>query len=148
MLIDILCKEAIQLNVEAEDWRDAIEKSARPLVEASKIEARYIDSIIDAVEQHGPYFVLIPHVALAHARPEDGAIQNSIGITRLKEGVRFGNEANDPVQYIFTLSALNDKSHLDALAQLAVLFEDENFFDLIDNSKDINAIIDYIEEES
>lgn len=148
MLIDILCKDAIQLGLEAKTWQEAIQVSAQPLVDANKIEGRYIDSIIGAVEKHGPYFVLIPHVALAHARPEDGAIENSIGITVLKEGVRFGNEANDPVQYIFTLSAVNDENHLEALSQLAVLFEDQKFFSLLDHSENYEEIVNYIKEES
>lgn len=148
MLIDILCKDAIQLGINASDWKEAVEKAAYPLFIANKIEKRYIASIIKSAEINGPYFVLLPNVALTHARPEDGVIENGIGITVLKKGVEFGNQANDPVKYIFTLGAKSNRSHLDALTQLASLFEDKKFFEVLDYSESANEIIKYIEEVS
>lgn len=42
------------------------------LVAADVVEPRYYQAILDAVEQHGPYFVLAPGLAMPHGRPEEG----------------------------------------------------------------------------
>lgn len=144
MLTDLITESLIQLNVEASDREDAITKAATPLVNAGKIEERYIKGIIKALHEVGPYFVLAPQIALPHARSEEGALANAIGITTLKTPITFGNESNDPVQYIFTLSAVESGSHLEALASLAGLFEEKAFFEILDHASDPKEIIDYL----
>lgn len=134
----------IQLGVEACDWQDAIRKSATPLLKAGKIKASYIEGIIESVLENGPYIVITTHVALPHARPEAGAIESAIGITTLAQPVVFGNKDNDPVKYLFTLSATDNTKHLNALADLAGLFERKDFFDLLDSAKDPQEVMDYL----
>ena len=56
----------------------------------------------------GPYIVITKHVALPHARPEAGALESAIGIATLKHPVKFGNKDNDPVKYLFCLSATDN----------------------------------------
>lgn len=134
----------IQLNVEATDWQDAIRKAAAPLVEHGKVKPSYVDGIIEGVIENGPYIVITTHVALPHARPEAGAIESAIGITTLNEPVVFGNKDNDPVKYLFTLSATDNTKHLGALADLAGLFEKKDFFELLDSAKNAQEIMDYL----
>ena len=75
MLTSLLTKETIALNVEAEDWMDAIRKSAQPLLANGSIEPRYIDNMIQAVKDLGPYIAIAPGVAIAHAKPEQGVVR-------------------------------------------------------------------------
>ena len=92
----------------------------------------------------GPYIVITPHVALPHARPETGALESAIGIATLKAPVAFGNADNDPVKYLFCLSAKDNNSHLGALADLAELLENKEFFELLDKTNDPKEVIDYL----
>ena len=46
MLVDLTSKELIQLNVQADDWMDAVRKAAKPLVDAGKITEAYIQATI------------------------------------------------------------------------------------------------------
>lgn len=144
MLKDLLNEELILLNIDASDWEDAIRKAAQPLVDEKKVTESYVDDIIVGVKNNGPYIVLTEHVALPHARPESGALESAIGVATLKTPVEFGNEANDPVKYIFTLSAKDSSQHLSALSELAGLFEDKGFFNLLDNSNNPKEIMEYI----
>lgn len=144
MLKDLVNENLIELNIDAKDWQDAIIKAAQPLVINNKITSSYVDDIIAGVKNNGPYIVLTEHVALPHARPESGALESSIGIATLKNPVEFGNEANDPVKYLFTLSAKDSSQHLTALAELAELFEDNDFFNLLDSTNSAKEIINYI----
>jgi len=144
LLKDLLNEELILLNIDASDWEDAIRKAAQPLVDEKKVTESYVDDIIVGVKNNGPYIVLTEHVALPHARPESGALESAIGVTTLKTPVEFGNEANDPVKYLFTLSAKDSSQHLSALSELAGLFEDKGFFNLLDNSNNPKEIMEYI----
>ncbi|SJZ68084.1 PTS sugar transporter subunit IIA [Anaerorhabdus furcosa] len=144
MLKNMISEELIVLNVEASDWKDAVRKAACPLVNQGKIKESYVDGIIRAVHEIGPYFVLTKHVALAHSRPEDGVIEGAIGIATLKTPIEFGNEDNDPVKYIFTLSAIDNNAHLSALSDLAGLLEQQEFYEFLDKAKSAEEVMNYI----
>lgn len=146
MLSEVLTKELIQLNVEAIDWKDSIRKSAVPLVKYNKVTEGYVQAMIDSAEESGPYIVITKHVALPHARPEEGAKELAIGITTLKHPIKFGNKDNDPVKYVFCLSAMDNVTHLKALSELVELFDDDHFYDLLEKSGDPDEIINYIKE--
>jgi len=42
------------------------------LVDTDAVFPSYVDAMVRAVEELGPYMVVAPGIALAHARPEDG----------------------------------------------------------------------------
>lgn len=134
----------IQLKVEANDRIEAIRKSCKPLVDSGCISEEYIENIIKSMDKYGPYFVLMPRVAIPHARPEEGAIRNAIGITVLDQPVKFNSDENDPVKYIFPLSAVGNNDHLEALSLLSTLIDDKKFFEVLDNSQSPEEIIEYI----
>lgn len=144
MLNGLINENLIRLGIEASDWQEAVRKSAQPLLEEGKITAQYIDAIIENVKEAGPYIVITPHVALPHARPESGALQSAIGIATLVTPVEFGNAENDPVKYLFCLSATDNNSHLAALADLAALLEEQSFFDFLDQAKTAREVMDYL----
>lgn len=146
MLKNLTNEKLVKLNIVAKDWEDAIRKAAQPLVDENKVTLSYVDDIIRGVHEYGPYIVLTKHVALPHARPESGALENAIGIATLKTPVEFGNDANDPVKYLFCLSAKDNHEHLSALAELASLFEDAEFFKMLGNATSVYEVIHYIEK--
>lgn len=134
----------IRLNIEADDWQDAVRKAAAPLVDNNKVKPSYVDEIINGVLEMGPYIVITEHVALPHARPEAGALESAIGIATLQHPIKFGNKDNDPVKYMFTLSATDNIKHLNALAELAGLFEEKEFFDMLDRANDPIEVMNYL----
>ena len=134
----------IRLNIEADDWQDAVRKAAAPLVENNKVKPGYVDEIINGVLEMGPYIVITKHVAVPHARPEAGALESAIGIATLKHPIEFGNKDNDPVKYMFTLSATDNIKHLNALAEMAGLFEEKEFFDMLDGANDPMEVMNYL----
>ncbi len=105
MIRDLVNTKTIRLQLDAADWRDAITQAAQPMVQEGLISEGYIAGIIESAEVSGPYFVLAPHIALPHAPREKGALKTGLGIAVLKTPVAFNSQANDPVKYLFTLSA-------------------------------------------
>ncbi|SBW08239.1 Phosphoenolpyruvate-dependent sugar phosphotransferase system, EIIA 2 (fragment) [uncultured Eubacteriales bacterium] len=144
MLSEIMKEDYIQLRVQAEDWEDAIRKSAVPLLKDGAITQSYVDAMITSVKETGPYIAITPHLALAHARPEYGAKEIAIGITTVVPPVEIGNKENDPIKYIFCLSAVDQKTHLNAMSALARLLDKDEFYNMLDTAKDAKEVLEYI----
>ena len=89
--------------MEAETAEEAIRLAGELLAKAGAAEERYADAMVKSYRERGPYFVLAPHIALPHARAEDGVKEASVSLIRLKKPVVFGHAANDPVQLVFAL---------------------------------------------
>lgn len=117
-LHQLLPPSHVRLDVEAGDWRDAIRESARPLLEMGYVEERYVEAMVEDVEKYGPYMALSPGVAIPHSSPENGTIKMGMSMVRLARPVDFGSEENDPIEFVFTLSAVDRKTHLRAFADL------------------------------
>lgn len=142
----LIIPELVQLNIDAKDWRDAIYQSGAPLVKKHLITKNYLDSVIRIAEETGPYIVFMPHVALSHARTEDGALGDGIGLTVLTNPVIFGNKNNDPVKYIFTLSSLKPDGHLEQMARLVDLLSKRNFFQKVAQATTVQEIINAVDD--
>lgn len=138
--------ELIQLNVQADNWKDAIMKAGQPLLKQQYVTKDYLNEVIKIAEETGPYIVFTPHVALSHAKTEDGALKDGIGLTTLKQPLAFGNKDNDPVKYIFTLSSTQPNGHLDQMAQLVNLLSKKDFFEQIDQAANPAAAADYLNQ--
>ena len=65
-LWELLREKNIQLNIECRDWKDAIRKSAEPLLFKGYIEERYVDAMIENVLENGSYIVISKGFALPH----------------------------------------------------------------------------------
>lgn len=131
-MLENITKDTIVLNQVANDWQEAIKVAAMPLVDAGYIKSEYITDIIENVNMSGPYIVIAPHVAIPHAQSNGNVLKSVIGICTLQQPVKFNNEANDPVKYLFVLAAVDNQDHLQSLSELAVLLEDDDFYRILD----------------
>ncbi|MCU5775284.1 PTS sugar transporter subunit IIA [Erwiniaceae bacterium BAC15a-03b] len=120
-----LTVDCIQFSDTITDWQSAIRQAGQPLIDRGVIRESYVQSIIKQKEQLGPYFVIAPRIALPHARPEEGALALGLSLLKLKQGINFDSEENDPVDVIFMFSAPDSNSHIEMISQLAELLSDE-----------------------
>lgn len=97
----------------------AIHLAGTLLVDSGRAKAEYVDSMLAAVENHGPYIVIAPGIALAHGKPTEGVLEVGMSLLVLEEPVVFDHPQNDPVRLVFGLAALNHDSHLGLMAELA-----------------------------
>lgn len=148
MLDKLLTEEFINLNIQCSTWKEAIIKSAKPLLKRGMIKKQYIDAIFKNFEEIGPYMVIAPRIVLSHARPENGVNRLSMSLTTLKTPINFGNELNDPVELIITLAALDSGTHLQALVDLMDLFTDKKDMEIIFSSTDKEEVIDIIKKHT
>jgi len=124
--LDQLPDPAIALHATAADWRSAIRAAAEALTESGCSEPSYGDRMIALVEEYGPYIVIAPGLAMAHARPGPDVTAPGIVVVTLAEPVTFGHAYNDPVSVVLGLAATEADQHVAAVASLANLFNDES----------------------
>nr|WP_205246212.1 PTS sugar transporter subunit IIA [Enterobacter sp. Acro-832] len=108
-----------------EDWPQALELCAKPLLDLQVIEPEYVTAIIQQHHTLGPYYVLAPGLAMPHARPEEGAKGLGLSLLKLKQGVSFGAGEFDPVDVIIMLAAPDKNSHIEMISSLAELFSND-----------------------
>jgi PTS system ascorbate-specific IIA component len=124
MSLPPLADRAIVLQARAHDWRDAVRLAGDALVDSGCTTAEYTEAMIRMVDDHGPYIVIAPGLALAHARPGPEVRCDGLSVVTLAEPVEFGHAHNDPVRVVIGLAGVAADAHLESVAQLANAFND------------------------
>lgn len=119
-----LPESAIVISAEAADWRAAVQLAGDALVRSGAAKPEYAGEMIRMIEQHGPYVVIAPGLALAHARPGPEVLADGLAIVTLATPVNFGHPHNDPVSVILGLAIATADEHLAAVAAVANVFND------------------------
>lgn len=124
-LCDYVSPATTALGRQADCWEDAVRQAGALLEKAGAIAPAYTQAMVDMVREMGPYIVIMPGVALAHARPEGNVARNSIAVVTCPAGVNFGNRSNDPVYAVFAIAARTDEEHLVLFRALAKFISEE-----------------------
>jgi mannitol/fructose-specific phosphotransferase system IIA component (Ntr-type) len=141
-LSELLLPEAVRTHVTVDDWRTAIRDCGELLVTQGAVEPRYVEAMLAAFDELGPYAVVSPGVALPHARPSDGVRRPGIAIITLAEPVTFGHTHNDPVDVVVAFAATDKTTHLEVLRQLAEILGDENSLGRVRAADDAASLLD------
>ncbi len=126
MALPALPDEAIQLHATAADWRAAVELAGACLARSGAAAPGYADEMVRMIEEHGPYVVIAPGLALAHARPGPQVLDDGLAVVTLSTPVAFGHPHNDPVRVVLALAVHSPAHHLRMVAELANLFNDSD----------------------
>ena len=114
----IIEKEKMRVGLHAKDWQEAITLAGSVLEEAGSITHEYTQSMIQAVKELGPYMVIMPGFAIAHAAPSPALHKEDLALITLAEPVSFGSP-NDPVNLILCVACIDRESHVRALQNVA-----------------------------
>ncbi len=137
----MITKKNILANVKAEDWSAAIRIVGGLLEEAGSITPHYTEAMITAVKEMGPYMVILPNFALAHAAPSREVLKNDFALITLEEPVYFGSP-NDPVYIILAICSTDGKSHMDSLAKIATILMQENMIAKLIKADSVEEILE------
>lgn len=127
-----------------ESWQEAIRIGAEPLVNNDIVEKAYVGAIIQNVLENGNYIILLPQVAMPHARPEYGSKGVGLTFLRVKEPVMFPD--GEPVKIFFTLSSDSPEGHLDLIASLGELLSDEELYEKLFDVETEAELLDLVKE--
>ncbi|MGB4168067.1 MAG: PTS sugar transporter subunit IIA [Tepidanaerobacteraceae bacterium] len=120
--VEILTENSIILGAEAKDKYEAIEIVGNLLLQEGKVEASYIDAMKAREDMLSTYIgngVAIPHGV---GEAKDSIIESGISVAQFPKGVDFGD---GNTAYIVIGIAGKDNEHLDILANIATVCEDE-----------------------
>ena len=124
---------------EITDWREAIAESCQLLLDKKIIDQTYVDEIIRCVEEHGPYLVIVPEVAMPHSSEEsEGVFGTAISFTKMKHSVSFesADEEKSAVLF-FTLAAKNPEEHMENIQNLSELLMTEGLIERLAETQSI-----------
>ncbi|MBC2852516.1 PTS sugar transporter subunit IIA [Cetobacterium sp. 2G large] len=136
-----ILKDNIHVLERVEDWKDAVRKSGKILLENQSIEERYIEAAIKNIEKLGNYVVITDNVAMPHARPEDGVNQTALSLLLIKDGVDFLGEN---VNLVFMLASKDNSSHIEVIRKLSQLVDDEEVVEKMSFAKNKEEILNYL----
>jgi len=126
VLEQALGQGSIKLQQSCVSWRETFELAGLGLVESGRTTSAYIQEMIQAFEELGPYMVIAPGIALAHGRPSESVLETGLSLVTLSTPVVFGSTSNDPVSLVIGLAAVDHDSHIDLMAALSELLMSED----------------------
>lgn len=125
MISKFIKQDFIQFNRGKIEWKKAINIVAEPLLKNNIILPSYVDAMIETVISMGDYIVIVPKVAMPHARPEKGAIGVGISFLKSDEAIYFGDNADKEVFLVICLATNDNEKHLSLLQQISLLIDEE-----------------------
>ena len=139
-LTKIILEKYAQFEQSIEDWREAIEIAAKPLIKDKKIEKAYVNDSIRVIETLGNYMMFIPEIAFVHATPEN-VIENAVSILNLKSPIDFGSKNRSTVKTIVVLANKEENKNLINLTN--ILIKDDNIkkFKNAKSYEDLKSIV-------
>jgi len=139
-LAEAFAENSIRVLAAALDREHAIELAGDLLVASGRVTPEYTAAMVEVLDTHGPYFVIAPGIALAHAKPSESVLATGLSLVTLAEPIMFGNEANDPVKLVFALCAVDHDSHIQMLGELSTLLSDNESVNILLNAGDTEHI--------
>ena len=143
---NLLDEKIINLNIEANDNIDAINKLGKMLVENKYIDTSYIESVLEREKTFPTGLVLAnAGIAIPHASPNNNVRKNGIAIISLKKPVKFHSMENPAteidVDMVFMLALASSTEHLDVLKKLFITFQNQTLINDLKNITDKNKFL-------
>jgi PTS system ascorbate-specific IIA component len=148
MPLPILAESAIIVGAEADDWRAAVRVAGRALTASGATRPGYADEMIRMIEENGPYVVIAPGLALAHARPGPDVLADGLAVVTLATPVSFGHPHNDPVSVVLGLAIKSADAHIETVAELANVFNDSSMISRLANARSVAEVLDIMGKAS
>lgn len=143
----MLREENIKIIKDVLNWKEAIEIAGSLLLQNKSIHENYTNSMINAINEFGPYIAIAPGIAIAHAKPGKDVIKDDIVLVVLKGGTSF-NSKNDPIYALFAFCTLNADEHLMFLSDIANYLSDETLIPKLISADTVKEVYSMFTEEN
>lgn len=139
MLAKAFGPNSIAHHIEVTDWEGALSKAVALLEADLRVNSEYLEAVLVANQKLGPYFVVAPGIAIAHAAPGLGVLETGMALLRLEEPVISGSN-NDPVRLVFAFCAVDSDSHVELLASFARVMTTQSNMNRLLNEPNLTII--------
>lgn len=140
VLAGAFAENSIRVGAVALDREHVLQLCGELLVSSGRTTPDYSEAMLAALESLGPYFVIAPGIALAHAAPSDAVLSTGLSLLTLAEPIVFGHESNDPVRLVVGLCAVNHDSHIELMSALAAFLGDAETVNSVLNASEYEQI--------
>ena len=138
-------KDKVNIIDSIENWENAVKLAAKPLLADKSIDENYVRAMINNIKKFGAYIVINDVIALAHSRPEDGAMRDCLSLLKINEGVSFDENLDEKVYLIFVLGAVNNSSHMGLLSKLMEIIDNNDAIQSLIQAESINEMTEILE---
>lgn len=118
MLANSFGPNSIALSTEQLQFEAAVSQAVELLVRDGRATSTYVTEVLQSLQDLGPYFVVAPGIAIAHARPSQSVLEVGFALLHSSVGVNSGSQ-NDPVHLLFAFCSPDADSHIELLGQFA-----------------------------
>ena len=118
MLANSFGPNSIALTSEQLQFEAAVTQAVELLVQDGRATETYVREVVQSLRELGPYFVVAPGIAIAHARPSQAVLEVGFSLLHSSLGVQSGSQ-NDPVHLLFAFCSPDANSHIELLGQFA-----------------------------
>ncbi|MGL5278532.1 MAG: BglG family transcription antiterminator [Cetobacterium sp.] len=136
--------EEIILDVECQNWEEAIRMSGNIMVENEICDITYIENIVERVKEFGPYMIMNNKVALPHSKNIGNVFKNKMVLMSFRNDVLFPEET--PVKTMLTFTSQDENSHLEALSNFLDLVNNYKFLEKLESNPSKKKVIDIIKK--
>ncbi|TDV23536.1 PTS system IIA component (L-Asc family) [Mycoplasmopsis mustelae] len=130
------------------NWKQAIHLGVKMLVDNQKASFQLENEILKSTEKFGAYYVLEKGIALLHAPAGSYCYKPATSTLILDKEIIFNNQADKVAKIIITLSAPDNDSHFDLIAEFAKYFGDTNFKEKVLSISSLQEFLDLIKQWS
>ncbi|GGF27961.1 PTS ascorbate transporter subunit IIA [Halobacillus andaensis] len=125
-----------------DSWEEGIKKAADPLLHNGSITPQYIEDMIGNVNTNGPYIVIVPGIAMPHAKNDGSVVKTSVSYLKLEEPVKFPKDKE--VHTFFVLAAEDSTGHLDLISDLSSILIEDEIKNKLEESKSEQEILEVL----
>lgn len=138
--------DLIEIAKTSEAWQDGVTRGVNLLVQQQIATPDLAKAIIKSTEELGPYYVVMPKVALAHTQVGPYNLKSGLSLVIYPEPIKFSDKPNHLVNLLFVLSATDGQSHMSQLANFASVMGQDGIVDRILNCSNKQAVYEIIKE--
>lgn len=139
-----LSEKFVQIADRVDNWEESVRLASAPLLEEGYIGLSYIGEMIKTAIDLNFYIVIMPLVAMPHARNDGSVLKNGYSVLKLNEPVMFDDEM---VSLIIPLACVDNDSHMKMLMSIASVLGDESVLNELLASNDVKKIVELFKGE-
>lgn len=141
-LSGILSENKVVFKNDVKDWKEAINILGNILQKNGSINNKYTQSMIDNIENLGPYIIIDDNIALPHSQSLGNVYKTDISLLILKEAVDIKGRMG---KIFFCFSTNDEKNHLEILNDIYKLILRPNFIKEMGNIDNYQKLVEYID---
>lgn len=127
-------------------WDEALQQTIELLQRDEIVSEQYLDAIRKVTEEIGPYYILTDELAMPHARPDEGVIDENGGLSLLvcKSPVCFDAE-HSSVRAFIGLAAGNSEQHVLTISTLMNWLDADSSMDKLLAVSDEDSLVKLVQ---